>query len=67
MEAVTGFLFLVSKITVDGDCSLKSEDDCRWQESYDKPRRCVEKQRYHFADKDPYSPGFGLSSAHVQL
>ena len=26
-----------------------------WQESYDKPRQCVKKQRYHFADKDPSS------------
>ena len=23
-----------------------------WQESYDKPRHCLEKQRCHFADKD---------------
>ena len=22
-----------------------------WQESYDKPRQCVKKQRHHFADK----------------
>ena len=25
------------------------------QESYDKPRQCVEKQRHHSADKGPYS------------
>ena len=24
-----------------------------WKESYDKPRECIKKQRYHFADKDP--------------
>ena len=29
-----------------------------WQESYDKPRQCVGKQRYHFADKGPYSQGY---------
>ena len=28
VEAATDFLFSGSKITVDGDCSLKSEDDC---------------------------------------
>ena len=28
VEAVTDFLFLGSKITVDGDCSHESEDDC---------------------------------------
>ena len=32
-----------------------------WQESYDKPRQCVEKQRYYSADKGPYSQGYGLS------
>ena len=26
-----------------------------WQESYDKPRQWVKKQRYHFADKGLYS------------
>ena len=31
-----------------------------WQESYDKPRQCVEKQRHHFADKGLYSQGFPL-------
>ena len=25
-----------------------------WQESYDKRRQCVKKQRYHFADKGLY-------------
>ena len=28
VEVMTDFLFLASKITADGDCSLKSEDDC---------------------------------------
>ena len=26
-----------------------------WKKSYDEPRECFEKQRYHFADKDLYS------------
>ena len=38
-----------------------------WQESYDKSRQCVKKQRHHFADKGPYSQGYGLSSSHVQV
>ena len=29
-----------------------------WQESYDKPRQGIKKQRHHFANKDPYSYGF---------
>ena len=28
VEAVTNFLFLGSKITANGDCSLKLEDNC---------------------------------------
>ena len=28
VEVVTDSLFLGSKITADGDCSMKSEDDC---------------------------------------
>ena len=28
VEVVTDFLFLGSKISVDGECSLETEDDC---------------------------------------
>ena len=38
-----------------------------WQESYDKPRQCVEKQRHYSANKGPYSQGYGLPSGHVWL
>ena len=38
-----------------------------WQESYDKPRQSVKRQRYHFADKGLYSWGYGLYSSHVRL
>ena len=31
-----------------------------WQESDDKPRQCVEKQRHYSTDKSPYSQGYGL-------
>ena len=32
-----------------------------WQESYDKLRQCVKKQRHHFANKGPCSQGYDLS------
>ena len=32
VEAVTGFLFLGSKINVDGDCSMKLKDACSLEE-----------------------------------
>ena len=33
----------------------------------DKPRQRIKKQRHHFADKGPYSQGYGLSSSHMQM
>ena len=37
------------------------------KKSYDQPRQCIKKQRYHFADKGPYSQSCGFSSIHVQM
>ena len=36
-----------------------------WKKSYDKHRQSTKKQRHHFADKDPYSQGYDVSSSHV--
>ena len=62
VEAVTSFLFLGSKITVDGDCSheIKRRLLAPWKESYDKPRHCIKNQRHHFAEKSPYSQSYGF-------
>ena len=38
-----------------------------WQESYDKPRQHVEKQRHCSTNKGPYSLGYGLLSGHLWL
>ena len=38
-----------------------------WQESYNKPRLCIEKQRHHFANKGLYGQGYGLSSSSVWM
>ena len=46
VETVTDFLFLDSKITIDGDCSHGIKRHLTpWKESYDKPRQCIKKQR----------------------
>ena len=37
---------------------MKSETS--WQESYEKPRQCVEKQRHYSANKGLYSQGYSL-------
>ena len=51
METVTDFIFLGSKIIVDGDCSYEIKMLAPWKKRYDKPRQHIKKQRYHFADK----------------
>ena len=55
VETVTDFIFLGSKITVDGDCSHEIKMLAAWKESYDKLTQCIKKQTHHFADKSPYS------------
>ena len=47
--------------------AMKLKDDCSLKKSYVKPRQCIKKQRYHFADKGLYSQSYGFSSSHVQL
>ena len=51
VETVADFIFLVSKITADGDCSHKLKDTCSLEEKLCKPRHVIKKQRYHFANK----------------
>ena len=46
---------------------MKSEDNCSWQESNDKSRQCVEKQRYYSANKGPYNQGYGPPSGYIGL
>ena len=67
MKTVTDFIFLASKITVDGDCSHEIKTFAPWKESYNKPRECIKKQRHHLADKGPYSQCYGFSSSHVRM
>ena len=67
VEAVIDFLFLVSKITADSD---HDHEIRRWFFLGRKAMtnlECVKKQRHHFANKGPYSQGYGLSSSHVQM
>ena len=61
VKAVTDFIFLGSKITVNGDCSHEIKRCfAPWKESYDKPRQHFKKQRQLFADKGPYSQSYGF-------
>ena len=54
VKAVTDFLFLGSKITVDCDCSHEIKMLAPWKESYEKPKRCMKRQRRHFDNKGVY-------------
>ena len=38
-----------------------------WQESFDKPRECIKKQRHYFANKHPDSQTYCFSSSHVWM
>ena len=68
MEAVTDFIFLVSKITADGGCSHENSKTLTpWKKNNDKPRQHIKKQRHYFASKDPSSQGYGFSSSHVWM
>ena len=67
METVTGFIFLCSKITADGDCSHEIKTLAPWKESYDQPRQHIKKQRDYFTNKGLSSQGYGFSSSHVWM
>ena len=51
MEAVTDFIFLGSKITVDSNCSHEIQKHLLLEGSYDIPGQHIQKQRHHFANK----------------
>ena len=38
-----------------------------WKKSYDQPRQHIKKQKHYFANKGPYSKGYGFSSSHVWM
>ena len=67
VETVTDFLFLGSKIAVYGDRSHEIRRQLLLGRKAMTNLDSVKKQRHHFADKGPYSQGYGLSSSHVRM
>ena len=67
VETVADFIFLCSKITVDGDCSHEIKTLTPWKESYDQPIMFlhIQKQKHYFANKGPSSQSYSFSSGHV--
>ena len=55
MEMVTYFIFLGSKITVEGDCSHEIKTLAPWKKSNNEPKKSIKKQRHYLTYKRPYS------------
>ena len=68
MGIVVDFILRGSKITVDNDCSHAIKRHLApWEESYDKHRQHIQKQRHHFADKGLHNPSYCFSSSHIRM
>ena len=67
METVTDFLFLGSKITVDGDCSHEIKRHLLLGRKAMTNLDSILKSRHHFADKGLYSQSYGFSVSHAWM
>ena len=68
LEAVTNFLFLGSKITVDSDCSHEIKRPLLLgRKAMTNLDSDITFLRHQFADKGPYSQSYGFSSSRVQM
>ena len=68
VEAVTDFLFLGSKITVDGDCSHGiGRQLLLGREAMTNLDSVLKSRDINSADKGPYSQGYGLPRGHMWL
>ena len=67
METVRDFIFLVSKITADSDCSYEINRRLFLGRKAMTNLDIVLKSRHHFADKGPYNLSYGFSSGHVWM
>ena len=67
METVTEFIFLGSKITVDGDYNHEIKIHLLLGRKAITNLDSILKSRHYFADKGPYSQSCGFSGNHVQM
>ena len=65
METVRDFIFLDSKITADGDCSLEINRCLLLGRKIMTNLDNILKRRQDFINKDPSSQSNGFSSSHV--
>ena len=68
VETVIDFIFLGSKITVDGDYSHEIKRYLLLgRKAMTNLDSILKKQRHYFANKDPSSQSYGFSSSHVWM
>ena len=68
IETMTDFIFLGSKITVDGDCSHEIKRCLLLgRKAMTSLDSILKKQRHYFANKCPSSQSYGFSSSHVWM
>ena len=67
VERVADFIFLGSKITADGDCSLEIKTCLLLGRMLWLSRQHVKKQRHYFVNKVLSSQTYGFSSSHVWM
>ena len=65
VEKLIDFIFLSSKITVDGNCSHEIKRHLLLERK--AMTDIVLKSRDHFANKGLYSQNYGFSSSHVRM
>ena len=65
METMTYFIFVGSKITVDGDSRHEIKNFAPWKESHDRLRYHTKKQKHQFADRGPYRQCYFFFSSPV--
>ena len=65
VETVTDFIFLGSKIIVDGDCSHEIKRHLLLGRKAMTNLDSVLKSRHHFVDKGLYSQSYAFPSSHV--
>ena len=67
METLTNFIFLFSKITVDGDSGYEIKRRLLFGRKAITNLERIKKQRHHFVDNGPYSQIYGFFCSHVQM
>ena len=65
MKTVADFVFMGSKITVDGDCIHEIKRHLLLRRKVMTPRQHIKRQRLYFSNKDPSSQSCGFSSNHA--